>query len=188
MEKNLLVLVIISLLFSTASFSEENIRDINKKISNTKSTINKQQKAQKKIKANINVLANQIIQARKKLKRLSKNQKTLEMEIKILSRDSRSKQKEIKDLELLKEKLVKSRQNTEIKLIDLMTQNISKTLILDKMKETSAEDIMKKEIFGKIKDFSNKEIEKLKTDFLKTQTKVTSLESRIKTISKSLNS
>ncbi|MCV6609072.1 MAG: peptidoglycan DD-metalloendopeptidase family protein [Campylobacterales bacterium] len=182
-----LVLLSFPLLISTALLGEESIGDINKKISNTKNTINKQKKAQKKIKANINVLASQIIKARKKLRRLSKNQKTLELEIKILSRDSRDKQKEIKNLESLKEKLVKTRQKTEIKLIDLMAKNLSKTLILDKMEETSANDIIKKEIFKKVKEFSNQEIKKLKTDFLNTQNKVASLENRIEKISKSLN-
>ncbi len=185
-EKKLLTYLL--LLFFAATLSAETLSEINKKINTTEKTIKKQDKTQKKIKDSIDDLARQIIKARSKLKVLAKNQKKLEDDIVVLSKDSTSKQKEIKDLEIEKEKLVKEQQTVEIKLIDLLSSNISKTMILEKMQESGTKDVIKKEIFKKVREQTAEEINKIKLDFIFKQQKVTELENRIKVISRSLNS
>lgn len=171
---------------SLLSAKEESISTINKKISTTEKNLKKQSNKQKKIKKTINQLAKNIIKARKELKGLERDQKRLEREITHLSKDSAAKQKEVKSLEKEKNLLVKERQNTEIRLIELLTKNISKSLVLDKLENVTTEDIIRREIFSKLKEQTNKEIKKLKDDFLVAHRRVEKLGNKIDYLSRSL--
>lgn len=184
-----LVAVVLSLFtISSLTAKEESLSSINKKIKAAKTDLKKHEKSQKKIKDTIESLAKSIIEQRKKLKRLILTQSKLEEEIIALSKDSENKEEEIAELKSKKIKLIESKRGIETKIIDLMSSSIAKTLIIEKTKDYTTADIIKKEVFLKIRKQTDNEIKKIKKDFISSQREVDILDSRLAKITGTITS
>lgn len=180
----LAIFFLVALLLSA---KEESLARINGKIKQARQDLKKHSITQKKIQNSISSLSRSIFAHEKRLKANDRlKDKTIE-KIKILQKNSKENQKKLKEFRHIKSTTITSRADLENVLIDLMASNIATSMVIEKQDDTSVSDLIKREIFTKIKNDTNKKINSIKHKYINLGREIRTLSAKINTIEATIN-
>jgi septal ring factor EnvC (AmiA/AmiB activator) len=159
---------------------------VDKDIAKTTKILEKQQKEIENINQLLNRSSEQILQHKEQLKQLDAKKGILEKELSSLEGTKKKNVQTLGDLSHQKERLLSNQKSVEERLVKMIAQQLSFSLVFDKGELADEKDLLKQFTFQNVKLISTTDIKNLKQEYLTKQREILSLEGKLNIVKSSI--
>lgn len=160
--------------------------NVDKDIAKTRTILSKKEREIESINQFLENSSRQIRQHQEDIKVIDQKKTVLQTELTGLQTVKQEKLATISDLETQKTQLQASQQETEKKLVKMIAEQLSFSLVFDANEPGDEKDLLKQQIFRKLKDVSAAEITRLKQEYVAKQQNIVVLDKKVKEIKGSI--
>lgn len=151
----LLLPLITALLFSL---------EIDSKIDSKKESLKSKKEQEKELSRKLKDVAASIIEEQKELKKLQGRISSLDREIEKAQKEYEAKKSELEAKEAQQEELLKSKQQVERQIIEILAKELSFSILISQERLEFKEDLMRKEIFYTLSKITKESVADLKKE------------------------
>ncbi len=174
-----LVIATLTVILSTLSLATS----LDQKIMKNKKEFEKKERESKVISSALSKVAREILKEQKKIQELKKQIAKLDENIKEQQNEFNLKKKELEELKLSTSKLIKTKQELERKLIDIILKNFAVTLISkDNSYNESVDSLITHEVFKAISHMTKRKFSEIQKSYVNTLLEIERKQKEIKNI------
>ncbi len=160
--------------------------NVDKDIIKTRQMITKKAQEIENLNQMLEKSSQQIKQHQEDIKKIDEKKGVLEKELVGLQTVKQQKIETINSLEGQKTQLQQSQQMTEKRLVKMIAEQLSFSMVFDKNELGDENDLLKQQIFKKVKAVSTAEITRLKQEYVTKQQSIMQLDQKVKEIKGSI--
>ncbi|MGE4295517.1 MAG: murein hydrolase activator EnvC [Campylobacterales bacterium] len=172
------VLVSILLMVSGALYAKS-LTEIDREIAGAKNRLQKSESREESLQSRVDNLSSEVAAATKELDALERELKQNTQEMAALENNVEKERGERERLAKERDRLILDKEQIERKLVDLLANHLSQSLVLSRSEPSDAGDLVREELFSAVQERSKKEIAAIEAAYRESDRALRSVENRI---------